>query len=565
VPPASLQINSTAPISAKITNDISANPQVQWTVSCASSPCGSFNPVTTTNEAQTSYTAPSAIPSGNIVTVTATSKTDPTKSVSATVTITSLAPTLANGTYVFQLSGPAGSGSNFISGVIVAENGAITGGEQDFVNYAIDQNDEENLYLFDQITGGSYSTTPDGNLQIILQTNDFNVGTETINGVFISASHAQITQIGGSIGSGTLDLQPTKTAPLGGYAFSTFGVDLYGQPAGIAGILNVDSPGGISGTGSVVDINDGSTFSGAQSLAPSTVSGPDTFGRIVFQLLPRAPATFQSLYLAGYIVDTTQIRLVETLGDNFQGVMGGTALAQASTGNFSNSSLAGSSYVFGLDGVGLQVAGVFTADTTATSMTGTLNWNDLTGSGNQSPIPFTGSYTVDPTGRATLSNVTDGNTFNYQLQLYLTGSGQGLLLSSDTGQMISGRSFQQQTGSFSAASFSGSYGLNIIQTGTYTGTSGSNSALGPLTAVPGTGTTTLTGFVDFGSGGADFPVSGNLTVSPNGIFTGSISGLSSASYKTPNNFTLYLVDDTRAVMIETDNTQLTLGYLKLQQ
>ena len=417
VPPASLQVNATAPISAKIVNDVSANPEVKWTVTCGSSACGSFNPTTTTDEAAADYTAPAAVPSGNTVTVTATSMTDPTKSVSANVTITKPAPTLANGTYVFQLSGPVGNGSNFVSGVIVAQNGAIQGGEQDFVSYALNQNVQQGLYLFDSITSGTYTTTPDGNLQITLQTNDFNVGTETINGVIVSNSRVLITEVNGSsIANGIMELQTSKAAPSGGYAFSTFGVDLFGQPAGIGGILNVDSPGGISGTGSVVDINDSSTVFTGQSLAASTVSPPDNFGRVVFQLLPRIPSTFPTFYLAGYIVNSGRICLVETGGDNFDGVMGGTALSQGvNKGNFSDNSIAGSSYVFGADGVGatglLQVAGVFTAEAGGT-LTGTLNWNDLTGKAVQIPISFTGSYTVDPTGRATLANLTDNSTFN---------------------------------------------------------------------------------------------------------------------------------------------------------
>ena len=571
-PAASLQINATALFSAQIVNDVSPNPQIKWTVACPSSPCGSFNPVTTTNEAPTTYTAPAAIPSGNIVTVTATSVTDPTKFVSANVTITKLAPTLANGTYVFQVSGPVGGASNSISGVITAQNGAIASGEQDYVSYAIDVNAGQSAYLFDPITGGSYTTTPDGNLQITLKTNDLNVGfngVETLNGVIVSSSRVLITSLNSYIANGTLDLQTSKPAPSGGYAFSTFGVDLYGQPAGIAGILIINSPGGISGTGSILDINDNFIASGAQPLGTSSVSGPDTLGRVVFQLLPPTPSAFQSLYLAGYIIDANQIRLVETSGDLFQGVMGGRAVSQgANTGKFSDSSIAGSSYVFGVAGQAanapLQVAGVFTANANG-SLTGMLNWNDLTGTTAQSPISFTGSYTVDPTGRATLSNLTDNaNTFNYQLELYLTGDGEVLLLSGNNGQMIAGRGLQQQTASFTAASLSGSYGLNVTQITNSFAVAGADAAVGPITAVAGTATDTLTGFADFGNGATDFPVSGSVTAATNGVFTGTFSGFA-GSYTTLDNFTFYLVDSTRSVLIETDNTQLTLGYLELQQ
>lgn len=161
--------------------------------------------------------------------------------------------------------------------------------------------------------------------------------------------------------------------------------------------------------------------------------------------------------------------------------------------------------------------------------------------------------------------MSDGSTFKYQLQLYLTGSSEGLLLSSDTGNLIAGRALQQQTGSFTAASFNGSYGLNATQAAQEFGALRPNTAVGPVTAVAGTGSDTLTGFVDFGSGTSDVLVSGNVTAAANGIFTGSVAGLNAASYTTPDNFTFYLVDSTRIVVIETDVTQLTLGSLELQQ
>ena len=72
-------------MSVMITNDVSTNPQVQWTVTCASAACGPFNPTGTGSEVATNYTAPSTITSGNTVTITATSVTDPTKSISASV------------------------------------------------------------------------------------------------------------------------------------------------------------------------------------------------------------------------------------------------------------------------------------------------------------------------------------------------------------------------------------------------------------------------------------------------------------------------------------------------
>jgi hypothetical protein len=82
-----LAVNGMAGISATVLND-SANAGVNWTVTCGSAACGSFNPTSTLSGVNTTYTAPAAIPTGGTVTLIATSVTDPTKSANITVNIT---------------------------------------------------------------------------------------------------------------------------------------------------------------------------------------------------------------------------------------------------------------------------------------------------------------------------------------------------------------------------------------------------------------------------------------------------------------------------------------------
>jgi hypothetical protein len=570
--PASLQINAAVPLRVLITNDVSANPQANWTVTCASSACGSLSPTSTSSPGMTTYTAPAAIPSGATVTITATSVTDPTKSVSANIVITPQAATLANGTYVFQLSGPGGAGTDFVTGVLVALNGSITGGEQDSVTYSSD--DDGNLSPYagpsGQITGGTYASTPDGNLQITI--NIAPNSYEILNGTLASGQSGFSAQLYGSMGSGTLDLQTATTAPSGGYAISMYGGDATGNPVWIGGIVNVDSADGISGAGSVLDLVgeaiDGIP-NGEQSLAASTVSAPAQYGRLQFQLNPSQSSYLPIQTVIGYVVDATHIRLVSLPYngvDGTEGAMGGVALGQgANTGKFSNISIAGSSYVFGaadqVPYTKFQVAGVLTASSGG-ALTGTINWNDLTGGQPQTPLSVNGIYAVDSTGRVTLTNVTDGSGFNYSIELYLTGDGNALLLSGSGGQTFAGQAFQQQSGAFSAGSLSGTYGLNAGQSvanATYA------PVVGAVTAVPGNSADTLTGFADSGNGAADFALSGNFTPAANGVFSGTVTGLDSASRGAEDNVTLYLVDNTRAIAIETDNSQLTLGYLQLQQ
>ena len=574
-PPASAQINAQVTLLATIANDVSANPEVTWTVTCGATACGSLSPTTTKIGVQTTYTAPAAIPAGGSITLTATSVTDPTKSASVNIVITAAGAELANGTYVFQVAGLPGSQAAFVTGVLVASNGQITGGEQDTIAYTSDSSgDTYGNPLLQTITGGSYAVTADGNLQISIALGPN--GLETLNGTLVgTGSRGFVAGLNGAAASGTLDLQTSIAAPSGGYAVSLSGGDENQAPEWIGGVLNIDSPGVISGAGSILDVIDSaqSLQAGTFAIGASTVSTPDAQGRLQIQLSQAANSTLPTIYLAGYVIDATHIRLIETSGANeatsFQGVLGGTALGQGgNTGQFNTASIAGSSYVIGAqgeDGQGvLQIAGVLTANANGT-VTGTLNWNDRSGTTAQSPLPFTGTYTVDPTGRMTLSQLTDGATFNYSMHLYLAAGGNALLLSNDSHDAFDGQGFQQQTSTITAASFSGGYGLN---TTVFTPDSSGlayepTPMIGSITAtVSGATTNSVSGFADKGDGGVDFAVTGSFNAAADGVFDGTLAGLNPGSPTTAGSFTLYLIDSTQAVMIETDSRQLSLGHLE---
>jgi len=84
-PPASLDTGAIAGIAADVAND-PKNAGVNFT--CApTTQCGTFMPSTIASSVPTSYQAPPAVPAAGSVTVTATSVTDPTKFVSATITV----------------------------------------------------------------------------------------------------------------------------------------------------------------------------------------------------------------------------------------------------------------------------------------------------------------------------------------------------------------------------------------------------------------------------------------------------------------------------------------------
>jgi hypothetical protein len=485
------------------------------------------------------------------------------------------ANTLADGTYIFSLSGETttanGTSSYNLSGAFAVTSGAITSGEQDYVDGFI-------YAPQDSITSGTITATADGNLQIVLTTNDpTNVGVngvETLDAALFSTSRARIIGFDtNATSSGRVDLQTSTAAPTAGYAFFTGGFDVNGNPVAIGGVLNIDGSGTISGSGSIFDANDdGTTFPG-ETFTASTFSGPDIFGRVLFTLNATDTTDFPQINLAGYIVDTSHIRLVEEepSASTFDGGLGGVAIGQgANTGTFT--SISGNSYVLGLGGFEpsfniLQTAGVLSVNTGVVS--GAINYNDLSGTGPQTPSTITGGTSaVDLTGRVTLSGVTDGiATFN--IQLYLTGSGpeaEVTAITMDTGDIQAGLGFQQTGGgTFAASSFFGTYVMGATGDSPATGEP-ELDAVGPIAA---DGVSALTGTVDLNnfsvSQTAALLVSGAFTASANGAFTGTITGLDVTTATNADVFSYYLIDTTKLFAIETDTNQLTLGFFTLEQ
>jgi hypothetical protein len=577
-PPNALQVGGSAPIAVVITGDPSNN-GVSWSATCGNgaAPCGSFTPTKTASGVAATFTAPSVLGAGSTVTVVATSVTNPDDSLSIPIFVSLEPTTLASGSYVFQLSGTNPHGFYSVSGVFTVNNGSITGGEQDFVDSAGAKSHT--------ITGGSILAIDDGNLWITLKTADSSIGTsgvETLDATLLSGSQASLIEFDSSAtSSGTLDLQASKAAPSGGYAFVAFGRDSSNFATVIGGIVNVDGSGTISGNRSVFDLNDAGHAAPlvAQSFAASTITAPDSMGRVEFTLVPSAASGVAHINLVGYVVDASHIRLVETT-DAYGGFTGGTALGQ--TGGFSSSSISSGNFVFGaagedpngaLQAAGLLVAGpnTGTAGAVTGNVTGIFSWNDLSGVANQTPLPLAaGTYTLDTTGvgagtgRVTLAGLTDSltnPTFNYDLAFYLTGDGHGLLVLMDEDTVVAGQGFRQTPGPFTAGTFSGSYGLNVQHVVPNGSGETRQNGTGPTTA---DGAGNLAGFVDLNGSGSDLPLSGNFTSSSNGVFTGTLAGLDTSSTPAVHHFAYYLVDASRAVLIETDNAQLTIGFLELQ-
>lgn len=583
-----LIVNSQTPITATVANDPIAG-SVNWSCTPSAS-CGTFNPTSTASGAATTYTAPATVTSG--VVITATLATGATISAS-TSSISIGAAALAAGSYVFSLSGFDINSQYTVAGVFTVNGtGIITAGEQDYIGLGPEYND--------QINGSGVSnatTTADGNLQITLVTcnlldctgTDSNLpsgGTEILNGTItpLNPNKALITEFDlTATSNGELDAQsatPASTPPVGSYAFNANGVDTSADPISIGGVFTVDGAGTISGTNSTLDINDaGITYQGETLVAgQSTVTGPDASGRIVFTL---DTTDFGTIAFAGYIVDSTTIRLAET-SDSSGLSTGGTAFSQgANTGTFTPTSISGQTYVVGLAGwdsyYALQVAAqlTFNADN---SVTGFINYNDFFAAYPQTPSALVagGTWLQDPvTGRVTMSGLADNTgNFTFDAQLYPDGNGNAMALSMDLDDAIGGPGYLQTPTAYTASNFNGPYATSISGWDNYYGYD--FNAAGPVVA---DGVGTFTGFTDvnwFGSTTTypDVTTAGTFTAAGAGDFSGTVTGVDVLTCPTygfgttscaTDVFVYYLIDAAGDnIAIETDTNQMALGYLTQQ-
>ena len=252
--PTSLSATETATLGATVTND-STKAGVNWTATCGSSACGSFNPTQTASGATTTYTPPPTVPSGATVTITATSAADSTKNASGSVAITAATTAvLADGTYVAHVNGFDANGPYFLAAAFKVQAGAITGGEQDFT---------------DSIAGSADALVPakcslsvaGGNIQVVLGTANTHIGvngSETLRGTVVSASRVLISEFdAAATGTGSIDLQTAAATPSGGYAFAVQGTDTSNGFALVIGGILTFSGSSLTIASSVFDLNDG--------------------------------------------------------------------------------------------------------------------------------------------------------------------------------------------------------------------------------------------------------------------------------------------------------------------
>jgi len=498
--------------------------------------------------------------------------------------------TLADGNYVFSITGTDtnSSGSSFANaGSFTVASNVITGGREDYSDKAFEAFEET-------ITGGTVASTTDANLEITLTftpiTGDPRTsGTTVLHASLVTTSKALLMEYDGwAAGTGELDLQATSlAAPSSSYAFYMNGGDFYGPPISLGGLINVDGTGTVSGAGSIFDINDScdkhlpctaATYFG-QTLAANvgTVTGPDQFGYVVFQLpadctnvatdhnLCNGGPTGTggaSLIIDGYMIDATHIRIIEDWFDDSLGAyVAGTAIGQTSA-----ASVAGSTYVVGLQGNdsngALQVAGQLAFASSGNAVSGNLSYNDRVLTSAQGGANVSGTFSVNSSGIVSVTGLTDGTVTFDDLQLYLTGDGHAFVISMDSTAAtnpdeMAGLSHLQAASTFTVASVSGTYALDLV------GVPAAATEGDALGAFFSDGSSTITGYQDQNDPFVPSLVANNMftntyaSTATNGVFGVKNSG---GTF----NATVYLIDGTQGVLIENDTTGLTLGYFTNQ-
>jgi hypothetical protein len=598
--------NTTAPLTATVSNDI-ANAGVDWTVTCGSAPaCGSFSPAHTASGAPTTFTAP-AIPVGNTVTITATSTTDSTKNDQQIVTVTNAPPpnSLLYGRFVVFLSAKNSQNGPFsLGGVISGDgNGKITAGVFDLADAA---GNTVPASLFPVVSPSSYSLGLDGRGQIQLTLNTFalpgsgsfgvsvpgksGVGTITLSVVFVTPQHALLSEtdtFGNAVG--TFDLQ--NAADLASFQSGTAGLNgpyslrLSGtQAASPYPDYFVASAIAAQASGPSFTINAYTTdqsANGAITSVPFTSgsqafpgSAPDPNGQIMLSLVNLGLLTKFNLDV--WLIDANHF-VVTDWQDTSSGsppvLIGGYLTAQPAAPSLSGT------YVFTEAGATATVQPQVAGGMLTCGSTGTLDVVPLGGTqlsnqpipnvSCQVPVDGRGVITISGAPTAGISQFAAYPTIDQGLYLIeLDGGSTGTSGPSGAGVALP----QTLSAPISASAFSGNYASNFLASTTlgsenFTAQIVSDSvpSISGAADVNSFSTTAAPPVATPSSGAA---LSGTFTASPDGRFPLTLTFAPAAGQPTPEITTLpalcYIVDANSCLLLGSDPTAPGSGALRLQ-
>ena len=491
-PSASVAVNKTQQFTATVTND-GTNSGVTWSltvngVSC-SVDCGTLSSNSSGSGSSITYRAPANVPAFPVVTITATSVEDTTKSGSATITITTPSgaacgagsgnESLLKGQYAFLLNGFDSISQVTMAGSFTADGaGKVTAGEEDFNSASSVQTD----VTLDP-TASFYAVGPDhrGCLGIAISggaTTYFRFALGSINASNIAAS-GHIIRFDDTAGSGTRVAGTMRLQDASSFSASQFKgnyvLGLLGAGSGrvaLAGTFTSDGASAISS--GKVDLNNAGTVTSNLSFSAGSFTCCSVNGRGTLTL----PVTTPNLSLPGlafYMLTSSDALVVDSGGEQLTGEAFGVPSATV----FSQVSLQGSSV---LRQTAQSTSGpVVDVSSLAADGNGNVTFNDnINNAGTFSTSSTALTYVVDSGGRVTLSGTATPPV------LYLSGNNQGFLVGTDAD--VSFGILEPQTGGpFSDASLSGGYML-----GTENPSAGTVSLQSGVLTPDGAGTATGT-------------------------------------------------------------------------
>ena len=471
------------------------------------------------------YTAPLSPPETGMVTVTAVSQADSTKSDSATATIVFSNATLS-GQYAFSLSGVDTSGDFFVAGSFNADgNGNLTNGVEDLNHFT---------GVFNLPITGFYLVEPDGRGSATITSSQ---GTSNFRFVVLSSDMAVIIEFDTfAIALGSIEKQDSNafsnSALSGNFSFSLSGLGFSGDWGSSAGRFTMDGMGGISA--GVEDTND----LGSYTNVPFT-------GTYNVGLNGRGTATLiepsVTLHFSFYVISANRILIVSL--DYLPAMIGSAERQQG--GPFTNNSLSGD-YVFNLGGEStwglIASVGRFTANGFGGITSGVLDENDA-GLVSEN-VAFTGTYNISSNGRGAATLTSALGTYNFAF--YMVSSGMAFFVQVDPFAVTNGIIGAQQGGPFTTASISGDFGFVVA---------GDSAILGQI-AIDGAGNISGTEDVN------DYPGTLWLDVSMSGTYTVYSNGRGAATITTPSGpsqLRFYIGSESVLLIVGVDSTEVLLG------
>lgn len=571
-PVSPLVVASKSSLSCTAFSSVSAGTTVpvNWTIANTNNLGGDIGSISS----QGVYTAPLVPPPGQSVTITATSKAVATQTMSVTANVV-FGSAVLSGQYAFSTTG-RNTLKNFWArvGNLSAGGGSLSGLED------TNQGGAPNAVTTQRTFSGSYSIGADGRGTMQFCENNSSscppgspaatsffhiavVSPQQIQMIEFSSpstSAASITAGGEMILQDPAVYSARDLSLSGSYAFNFSGVTAAGADESAIGEFTANGFGTVSAGGAStpgeIDINPVPTGGSAPATLAGTTYAISSNGR--------GTVTLDGLTFGIYPVSASRAKFIEidagTIATPASILAGDAYIQQTSqTCGWGLNSLNGLTVLetTGTSSSGVvQDVGDFTASAGAIS-SGSLDQNSA-GAVTSQLGTLSGTYTMDPCGRGTLSLGTHSYVF------YIISPSDAVLQEVSAGVVAQGLLQPSQGGPFVDSTLTGNYVFRLGGTDA-AGTAGSREDfVGQfLSTGSGTGLAGALDLNDLGATQSDLVIANGTYTTPNGLRT-TMSIPVATSPASTRNLVLYLVSPKLFYVLDTDATGTSLGVMENQ-